>query len=350
VADAKSKAPGPQVPDTKAGEPDSSTRSGWTDFCQKNKAWLTRLPQSNPLYRLPIKAIRSLERSPWLDPQAAQAERDLEQLCSPSGAVGFLNGMPIIYPLLFGRPPRRFGSATGTMDQLPAQHPRSQQLAKQASRSFEREKGYAGWLLTEPAFCERTQSLEQQWSNFCDEAFIHFPLRRTSFLPRELPEQPPVLNTPEGQKFAAEFVAFCDHWALTGMASWELPQPQELLLVSPPFQGLPSVPGNVLHIILPVYYHLLRSDELIREIRTRQEELAKHAAMHPSIAGLRHFKFCARLLVANHLERVITSRYRPESRAAGFVGDMKIAIARACGARLDQVDKWRKAISARRRG
>jgi hypothetical protein len=99
-----------------------------------------------------------------------------------------------------------------------------------------------------------------------------------------------------------------------------------------------------------VYYRLIRSDELVREIRTRQEELAMHDGMHPSVAGLRHFKFFARLLVADHLERVITSRYRPESRGAGFVGAMKIAIARTCGARLDQVDKWRKAISARRRG
>jgi transposase-like protein len=29
---------------------------------------------------------------------------------------------------------------------------------------------------------------------------------------------------------------------------------------------------------------------------------------------------------------------------------MKEAIARACGVTTDQVDKWRKAISARRRG
>jgi len=350
MADVNSRDSGPQDPTSVAPKPGSSIDSGWRNFCQKHEAWLTRFARTNPLYRLPPKAIRSLESSQRLDDQAVQAERDLEQLCRSSGAIGFLNGRPIIYPLLFGRPPKDLGFATGTMDQWPAHHPTRLQLAKQSSNIFERMKGYVGWLLTEPAFDNDIESLEGQIRNSYEHEVIYFPLCRTSFLSGKLPERPPVPNTPEGQKFAADFVSFCDRWALTGMASWQLPEPQPLLLLSPPIQKLQHVPNNVLHIILPAYYPLPRSDELIREILKRQEDLVKQAKLHPSIAGLRHFKFYARLLVVFHLERVITSRYGPAKRHLGFVGDLKIAVARACGVKPDQVDKWRKAISARRRG
>jgi hypothetical protein len=65
---------------------------------------------------------------------------------------------------------------------------------------------------------------------------------------------------------------------------------------------------------------------------------------------LPHYKFHARLLEAAHLERVITSRYGPPDPMTGFVQIMKDAIAQSCGVGTDQVDRWRKAISARRRG
>jgi hypothetical protein len=346
MADANPKDSGPQDPTPVALEPESPIDSGWQDFCQTHESWLTRFAQTNPLYRLPPMVITSLESSRRLDAQAVQAERDLARRCKRSG----LNGRPIIYSLLFGRPPKGLGSATWTTDQLPAQHPRREQLAKQATKIFERMKGYAGWLLTEPAFDNDIESLKQQWSDLCLQNYIQFPLLRTSFLPGKLPEGLPELITPQGEKFAAAFVAFCDRWALTGMASWELPQPQPLLLLSPPLQKLPHVPSNVLHIILPVYYPLPRNHDLIRELRTRQNDLAKQANIPSSIAGLCHFRFYAQLLAVFHLERVISSRYGPAKRYPGFVGDLKIAISRACRVKADQLDRYRKAISARRRG
>ena len=350
MADANSKEDSPQDPTPVILTPGSSIDSGWRDFCQKHESWLTRFAHTNPLYRLPSKVISSLTRSKRLDAKAAQAERDLAKLCRSSDVVGFLNGRPINYRLLFGPMPKGLGSATRTMDQLPAQHPLRKQLDELALKIFELTQGYAGWLLTEPAFDNDIESLKQQWSDFCNQNTIQFPLLRTSFLSGNLPKGLPELITPQGQKFAAAFVALCDRWALTGMASWELPEPQPLLLLSPPFQKRPHVPSNVLHIILPVYYPLVRSADLIREIRRRHEDLAKQANIHPGIAQLSHFKFFAQLLVVSHLERVITSRYGPANGPPGFVGDLKLAIAKACGVKADQVDRYRKAISARRRG
>ena len=92
------------------------------------------------------------------------------------------------------------------------------------------------------------------------------------------------------------------------------------------------------------------SDDLARHIFRCQRELAAKAGIDPSVAGLRHSTFYARMLETAHLERVITLRYGSARRYPGWVGDMKTAIARAMRSKTSQVDKWRKAISARRNG
>src|SRR4051812_13224823 len=130
MANASSQEDSPQDPRPVILTPGSSIDSGWRAFCQKHESWLTRFAYTNPLYRLPSKVISTLTRSKRLDAKAAQAERDLAKLCGSSHVVGFLNGRPINYRLLFGPMPRGLGSATRTMDQLPAQHPLRKQLAE----------------------------------------------------------------------------------------------------------------------------------------------------------------------------------------------------------------------------
>lgn len=216
----------------------------------------------------------------------------------------------------------------------------------EALKIFTRLKGYVGWLITEPTFLETTRLLEQRWCALPERDHVGFPLQRRSFLPKQLRGHAPALQTEGAQKFAADFVAFCDGWALKGMASWELPEPQEPLFGDRPL----CVPGNFVHIVLPLHYRLFGSDDLARQIFRCQRELAAKAGIDPSVAGLRHSTFYARMLETAHLERVITLRYGPAKRNPGLVGDMKTAIARAMGRKTSQVDKWRKAISARRNG
>ena len=120
VADANPRGSGRQVPTPKVREVVPPTASAWRDFCQHHEAWLKRFPPTNALYRLPTPAIGSLESSRRLDVQAAQAERDLGRLCRRSRAIGFLDGVPITYPLLLRSPPRGFGSASRFMSQSPA--------------------------------------------------------------------------------------------------------------------------------------------------------------------------------------------------------------------------------------
>jgi hypothetical protein len=206
--------------------------------------------------------------------------------------------------------------------------------------------------ITDPAFLEAVRGLERSWRALPRGGRAHFPLRRDFFLPRHRGDRDgdAAAGTGQGRDFAADFVAFCDRWALTGLASWELPEPQEPLFLRRPDDARPHVPGCVLHILLPVFYPVRGSDDLVREILKRQEDLAASAGIHPGAAGLPHYRFHARLLVAAHLERVISSRYGLPNRIPGFVQIMKAAIAQACGVGTDQVDRWRKAISTRRRG
>jgi hypothetical protein len=95
---------------------------------------------------------------------------------------------------------------------------------------------------------------------------------------------------------------------------------------------------------------LTGDDDLLARILQEQRSLAADAGINRTAAGLPHFKAYATIFEVLHGERVITGRYSRAIRPPGFVGLIKEAIAEALGITVDQVEKWRKAISACRRG
>jgi hypothetical protein len=326
----------------------------WNQFRETHAAWLGHLPQINPLYCLTEPVIARLEhthigRPPLLDRRAAEAERALNHLCRRSNAVGFLDGLPIVYRFFSPPPPPPSEADMVALGWTPAVRGEIPQLAKRAADAAVRLKGYAGWLLTEPDFLRDCRSMAERWNALPDQDRPRFPLRRGSFH-SNLPEEYRTTASDAGLAFETAFFDFCDRWGLAGMASWDLPDPQGAFfpdLLSP---NAPALPQQGLHLFLPIHYPLTGDDDLLARILQEQRSLARQAGLPRSAAGLPHYRAYATILEVLHWERVITDRVGPARRPRGFVGLIKEAIAEALHITDHQVDKWRKAISTCRRG
>jgi hypothetical protein len=154
MSDSNREGPGEAIPTQRVPRPDSPADPGWADFAAAHAAWLARLPEAAPIYRLPGPAIRVLSSGSLINPEAADAEHALDRLCGRVRAVGFWDGVPISYPYLGRTPPRGFGSATGMLGPKPTQDRARRLREKKRAEIFRRVKGYAGWLITEGAVAE----------------------------------------------------------------------------------------------------------------------------------------------------------------------------------------------------
>ena len=78
--------------------------------------------------------------------------------------------------------------------------------------------------------------------------------------------------------------------------------------------------------------------------------LAADAEIPRSAAGLPHYRAYATILDILHWERAVRMRFGAARTPPGFVGLIREAIGAELSLSVDQVDKWRRAISACRRG
>lgn len=351
--------PSPEADDRRARDiatPGGAGRGGrhWEEFARRHADWLGRHP-ADPLYCLPEAAIRRLRRPrsdhpPLLDPADAAAERDLLALCRLSRAVGFGAGKPIVYPFLDATRPRAFRDDFADHGWTEAQWAAARWLEQKGAKANLRLKGYAGWLATETPYLDAARALLTRWLSLPDGRRPGFPLRRTApalLRPGESARSPAPTAV---AAFAADYDAFCDRWGLLGLASWDLPEPQGPLLPSLLPEGAPALPRHGLHLVLPLHYPLAHDDDLLHRILELQRGLAADRGLDRTLAGLPHHEAYATILEVVHWERVINGRYGRARRRAGFVGLVVEAVAEAVGREVNLIEKWRKAVSACRRG
>jgi hypothetical protein len=331
-----------------------SVSRDWDDFASRHRSWLERIP-SDPLYSLPESAIARLERPrlkhpPLLDVDGATAERDLLALCRRSNAIGFAAGQPILYSYLNLSPPRSFREDFPDHEWTEEQWASVRSLEEELDRVDLRLKGYAGWLATEQPFLDAVGALESRWRRLPHGQRPDFPLRRTAPILSRSRKAKPVPAPQVVAAFAADYDAFCDRWGLIGMASWDLPEPQGPLIPSLLSEGALALPTHGLHIVLPVHYPLGLNAEFLGKILKFQRDLAADRGISRTAAGLPHHEAYATILEVVHWERVITGRFGRGARRPGFVGLVVEAVAEAIQREVNLVEKWRKAVSACRRG
>jgi hypothetical protein len=328
------------------------TGRGWNAFRTRHHAWLTQVGTDRPLYCLPEEMItrlahRSKRYSAILDASSAEIERALTSLCQSSCAVGFWHSRPISYAYL-ARPADL--PEVGCLTELgwtDANIHAARLLVNRADTANLRLKGYAGSLLTEPAFLEEVRRLADKWDTLPHNERPAFPLRRAI----GIPEAPRAKRTSSAvMAFVRKLRSFLDRWGLLGMATWDLPEPQGPLIPSILPPGSPALPAHGLHIFLPLHYPLQDDDDLHRQIIREQERLVRELGLNPSLAGLSHHKAYSHIFEVIHLERTVVGRYGQAARPRDFIGQIEEALAVALDVGVDHIKKLRKAIASCRKG
>jgi hypothetical protein len=255
----------------------------WERFCARNQDHPAL--QGDSLYAIPEGLLRAIEQEApeFLTTGEKKFERDLARY----GGVGFHHRRPIRIKL-FGdmqRQPlnaaesqwrRRVEAAGRRIEQLFNEYMESlgrrqyevevhrQRRDEFRTRVLERQRGYVGWLLTNPDFRAERDAFFTQWKRRLRLASreIGEPISREQ-LPNRRPHK-------RAQPFWASATQFLWKWGLEAMATPDLPLPMDPGLERPNF-GDPSslrTAGTVLFI--PWYMVVdkdMRLDELIDNYR-----------------------------------------------------------------------------------
>ncbi|WP_149111538.1 hypothetical protein [Limnoglobus roseus] len=146
------------------------------------------------------------------------------------------------------------------------------------------------------------------------------------------------------KRFAEHALGFMSRWGLTGLTTWDLPDPERLLLPNPypTNYGVPDTLHGV-HIYVPVHYPLQKNDPLLEDIRRAQERAAVRNALPPEFAGIRHHGQLATIFLIVYVGQVLKSRF-PDALPRGFVKWMESCQSRFSGTSLERVGALHKEI------
>jgi len=320
------------------------------EFARKHGDWSD---MDQPAYCFPYRFIACLQKSRGRRPailthSEAAAENDFLQLCKTHSAIGIWQRRTVLFRCLQRPEPpptREEMRRVGHSDQ---QIVATEQRFARTAEIWLRLKGYVGWLLTDRQFHADRDRLAASWNGLDDAQRPSFPLQR-SVRAEQLPP-----NSQRASDSLSEFQcdvdAFLDHWGLMSMVTWDLPKPQGPLIPVQMPKDAQAMPRHGLHIVLPVHYPLLGSDELLLEIQQQQIELARQHGLDTSLTGLPHHEVLGQMFELDHLERAVRSRYEARTRRAGFVGHLEDALADHLGVAVSHVKRLRKGISACKRG
>jgi hypothetical protein len=320
-------------------------------FREKYRGWLEEGERIRPVYRLPRQAIIGLTRPsagrrPILNENAAEIEMAFTDLCGPFKAIGYWKGQFIQSGCLVRPDPLPGKREQAQLGWTPSQTAWAKRLVERTDASSLRLKGYMGWLVTDPDFCEARDELVSQW-NAMDEKQRPFPIERS--VQSDSSSQGDRTAGKAVAEYQVQLNAFLDRWGLMGMPTWDLPHPQGPMFPTSLPSDAPSIPQHGLHLVLPIHYPLTGTDELLRQLRQQQVQLARENGLDPSMAGLPHFEAYGQMLEVDLLEMTIISRHGTP-RPRGFVTVMEHAIAETLDLSVNQVQRLRKGISSCRRG
>jgi hypothetical protein len=308
-----------------------------------------KYPQSpfsrlNPLYALPAEllAILAAKLPHWFRAEEVNFEADLLVLCQRHNCLGLWHESWIIDASLSRPPapllPPSFFQQPG-WDQ-PGTPGRAQYLMKTALGLVDplhlRLDAYRGWLATNPLYCAEVQALKDRWGPVIDQ-LGYIPRSPVKISPG------PVGRKPRGARdvtdcFVDDFNTLYDRWELSGLATWDLPQPRGANVGGPPLPASITCPPTTVSLqlspvlSLPANYplHALIADA---QQAHRPDHLRDwFQVVDQQHAGdLRFVRLRRMFLLDFYRDRVLASRYH--DRLKGHV----TALDEALGQFLDNV-------------
>ena len=317
-----------------------SWNPGWSEFARKHSAWLEeRKAESAVVYRLPRPAIDHLERFLCLRHADVEAERAFDQLCGTQG-VGVRDDRLIEYRWLSPRldtPPREMMTDCGwTEAQIQTVLDQSSFLDSIACRLA----ASAGRLICNPKFLEERNRLRDVWSRLRFDQRPLLPLDRSPrfrSVPKDIDR---VAVSRPLKKFFRDFDAFCDHWRLLGMATWDLPNPDGPKWPEPLSFAAPN-DSDSHRMDTPWHFAVQAKDDLGRIAEERHRARAEEMG----VVDHRKYEVYAHLLKIDHWERVIRGRY-VDHRPPGFITELEWILADLLPLKFERVGKIRKLRSS----
>ena len=330
----------------------------WNAFHSKHEAWVRRFTPLGPFCCLPADVITQMSAdrprspSPW-DQAAMEAESDLLALCRRFGVLGFHGDCAVSYSYLVPPTPMfneayvaRIMNAWGLTE---AQCRNLNEEFAKVEKANDRLKGVAGWLVTEPEFLAEASKLAAAWAALPGDERPPFPLSRGAAVADVATTFRPAGSTASATFWNA-FLAFCDRWSLTGIATWDLPEPQGTMIpVLLPIDS-PAMPRQGLLLFVPAHYPLQGDDDLQSKIFKLQRQVVADQGLDESLAGLPRYKVYGQMLEIASVESTATARYASPRPPRGFVDRLEWGLSDHLGVEIDQIQRLRKAIAACRRG
>jgi hypothetical protein len=333
-------------------------------FYKRETEWLQSVGRGEPVYCLPPEAIEQFaavrgRRIPLIDGATASLEQQFWDVCRRANACGLYGDQPVFYPCLwepYGLSPEQFKKI---LYPVYGEAFDAATLMEVHIASWDRLKGYAGWLVTDTEFIREREQLRSQWAQLPATAQPCPPFDQVAHLNAstilaieeycaKLSSKPSnsLPLTKIKMSFLEAMSEFLRRWNLCQLTTWDLPLPFGPLLADDLSRHSQAIPEHSVQLILPIHYPLTTSDTLLATIREKQKRVARQQGLNPQVAALQHYVSLGRMMQVQHIEHTIRSRYS----GTGLVALIERAVAASLGLSIAQTAKLRKAISACRRG
>jgi len=310
----------------------------WVELCARFPAQ-TELKSS--LYALPSALIERIQAETKGFFSAEQLA--FEEALGAGGRTGFFRGWSFRYPLLgnSSEPDEECDVVDRKMRQLTIELIQATGAGEREVDEYfalekrmkeqvvARERGYAGWLVTDPGFHISRALFQRAWST---------PLQLRDSLPQlpvsyfgEKIKEPPKADIP----FHVASCSFLQAWCLKGLCTWELPIPVQTNVATSSVHPAGSLGDAGCTLFVPWY--LARDQKLtLRDIFGRQALVTRLRHLQPWLEKnseqLGHERFGQMLQFYVYFELALKSRY-----ADKLFGKTK-AIDRALGHFFKQLD------------
>lgn len=313
-------------------------------------------------YTLPKRLLEALidkigEES--FNPERLRVERILSDAVAHNPHVaGFQNGQSIDFALLSVEPEPLVCPTELQRQQLhwskTVEHCESTAriLRARLQLFLDAERGYAGWLMTEPKFLAERDAFLAQWDSHIER--LGLPRNGPTVLQMSRVEMPFAKVTDGGEKqYLDAYAAFCARWRLADLRTAELPEPlTPQIPVQTPLALLTHMQAGGVTLYQPDTMPVPSRDKLrtiLEEVRESHEN--EHLAEWIQIVGRdRHndhsIQLFGSIFVVRHFEAVLNERHAEALDRK--IGRMEEAFADFLAVSADAVDKYRQRIRRRR--
>jgi hypothetical protein len=308
--------------------------------------WANRQWQDDPVYCLPPDAIASLAKPisdrvhALLNSDEAAAEEAFTVLCGRHFTFGFLGSETIAF-----HPSTSRDFRVGELAEFFQGRRRVLSSLENIARDHAtRALAYVGHLWCDPRFQADRDALRQRWFGLSTYDRPPLPLVRPLENHRALNEQYGMIFSEEGFTFVDCMVNFLNKWGLVQLSTWDVPDPQNILMVNPFPPGSPAYPAGGVNLHVPTGFPVLDRDRIHDQIQKLQDAIARKSGIGLALSGPTAIRSYAHKATVIHLERTVRQRFHG-TPPKGFASHVIRAAATILKRSEETVDRYRKEIN-----